>query len=508
MTTPSRPNTFSNDVHLRADILWFVLAAVWIVAFTLAPFELSFKPNELWARLEQTVRIEGGLEPLKIAGHLLSFCLFGIIVGAVFCTRGRWTTLLLPCALGCILLEAAQLFQAERHARLIDLSMNFLALGTGIWFGARTRVGRLCTRYLRADHRPLAQLVVVLGACALWLTIGLRPAFGGLQLNWDRTFPLTVGNEIGGARPWLGNIPFVGIYGQALSRADVEGPHTNMVGPNGFSSGRSNDVLAAYDFRRNSTPEVSPAGHSHGGVLDLLVPPNSSWSTDLGLSPSPFGVVRSRGAANEIADRISAVGAFSVEFWCKPDNLKQVGPARLVSNSGGPAARNFTLGQAGADLVFRVRNHLNGPNGTEHALTASNIFTTTMQHVVATYDHGVSMIYCDGQFRSAVDLREPVFYSGLDTETVGTGALLFLVIVTIALPAVFVFGQIFAPAAARMVTAAFTLLVGLLPYAVTCGIVGGPWRFGFIAAFLTAFALIYPTGLAVISRRGCAGGAA
>jgi len=507
VTKLSRPNTVNHDAHLRADVLWFVLGAVWIVAFTLAPFELSFAPNELWSRLEETLRLEGGFEPIKIAGHLLSFWVFGITVGAVFCQRVRWTTLLIPCGIGCILLEAAQLFQAERHARVIDLGMNFVSLGSGIWFSARTGIGQRCTRYLRTNHRPYAQLAVVLGACALWLIIGFRPAFGGLRLNWDRSFPLTIGNEIGAARPWLGNIQFVGIYGRALSRAEVERLHMSMIMPNGSGSGRGNDALVAYDFRRDLTPELPPEGQLPGGDLDLLVPPNSSWSADLGLSPSTFPVIRTRGSASQITDRIFAAGAFTVECCCKPDNLKQVGPARLVSISNGPAARNFTLGQAGSDLVFRVRNHANSPNGNVHELTARVVLNTDMQDLIATYDHGVSTIYRDGKFCSAIDLREPVFYSGLDTGRLGRGALLALVILTISLPAVFVFRQFFGGQLARIVSAVFTLLMGLLPYLATCAILGGPWRWRFIAAFLIAFALIYPAGLAVISRRSQRGNA-
>jgi VanZ family protein len=498
---PSRVDRDDANPHLRADILWFVLGIVWIVAFTLAPFELAFPPNGLWSQLEQTVRLEGSYEPIKIAGHLVSFWTFGIIVGTVCCTGRRWSTLLIPCAIGCTLLEAAQLFQVGRHARITDLGMNFGALGAGIWFSTQTRIGRACTRQLRTDFWPFAQLVIVVGACALWFMVGLQPAFGGLRLNWDRAFPLTVGNEVGAARPWFGTVRYIAIYARALSLAEVKKLDGSVIDLNGSGMQRADDLLAAYEFRREPTSELPPKGESSGGDLDLLVPPNAKWSAEQGLSPARYPVIRSRGTATRITDKISATGAFTLECWCKPDNLNQVGPARLVSISNGPAARNFTLGQAGPDVVFRVRNHLNSPNGTVHELQAPNVLTAEVQGLVATYDHGVSTIYRDGKTCSSVDLREPVFYAGVDTKPLGRGALAALVVITMALPAVFVFRAFFRMPVAGIVTAVFTAVVGLLPYIATCSILGGPWRFGFVGLFLAALALIYPAGLAVISRR-------
>jgi hypothetical protein len=44
---------------------------------------------------------------------------------------------------------------------------------------------------------------------------------GGSLENWTTGFPLAVGNEISGDRPWLGSVHLVAMYDRALAPADV-----------------------------------------------------------------------------------------------------------------------------------------------------------------------------------------------------------------------------------------------------------------------------------------------
>ena len=66
---------------------------------------------------------------------------------------------------------------------------------------------------------------------------------------------------------------------------------------------------------------------------------------------------------------------------------KQVGPARIVTLSGGTNRRNFTLGQEGENLVFRLRTPLAGDNGTPPELESLGDFSTPdMETHIITYD--------------------------------------------------------------------------------------------------------------------------
>jgi hypothetical protein len=357
------------------------------------------------------------------------------------------------------------------------------------------------SRELRSAHAPhrFAQAVVVTCAVVLWCIIGLQPAFGALKMDWDRTFPLTVANEIGDARPWLGKVRYIGIYGRGLLERDVRRLHAGLGSPQVSDVRRACGLLAGYDFRRLATEKLQSQAELRDPNLDLIVPSNCSWSVTDGLTTSRFPIIKSVGNASALTDRIVSSGAFSVEAWIQPDNLRQIGPARLVSISSGLAIRNFTLGQAAADVVFRVRNRVNSSNGTVHELAASNVLSMEVQHIVATYDHGVSMVYRDGNYCSGIDLREPVFYSGFASGPMARGALVALVVITISLPARFLLATILRPSAAVIATVLFTFAAGTLPYLISCLVVGGPFRFVFIGWFAAALLLVFPVGLMLIS---------
>jgi hypothetical protein len=87
----------------------------------------------------------------------------------------------------------------------------------------------------------------------------------------------------------------------------------------------------------------------------------------------------------------------SVEVWITPANVKQRGPARIISFSRDPVTRNFTVGQESADIDFRLRTPLTGPNGTIVNLRTRDGFLTDKQfHLVATYKDGIERLYVDG----------------------------------------------------------------------------------------------------------------
>ena len=51
---------------------------------------------------------------------------------------------------------------------------------------------------------------------------------GGVS-NWDPTYPLVVGNETNGARPFLGELHLIAIYDRALPEDEVVQNH--LAGP-------------------------------------------------------------------------------------------------------------------------------------------------------------------------------------------------------------------------------------------------------------------------------------
>jgi len=102
-------------------------------------------------------------------------------------------------------------------------------------------------------------------------------------------------------------------------------------------------------------------------------------------------------SAAMLTQAIRRTNQFTVSATVATADTAQSGPARIISLSGDPYRRNFTLGQEGTHLVFRLRTPLTGANGTKPELLVPDIFVDTNRHHLAiTYDGSVLVLYVDG----------------------------------------------------------------------------------------------------------------
>lgn len=76
----------------------------------------------------------------------------------------------------------------------------------------------------------------------------------------------------------------------------------------------------------------------------------------------------------------------------------------------------FTLGQAGRNIVVRLRTPLSGSNGTWPELrTTDNPLTTDVQHLVVTYGNGIETLYMNGEEHQITALDRTIsLYDELD----------------------------------------------------------------------------------------------
>lgn len=87
----------------------------------------------------------------------------------------------------------------------------------------------------------------------------------------------------------------------------------------------------------------------------------------------------------------------TLEVTLVPGRQNQSGPARIVTFSSSPISRNFTLGQEGSQLVFRLRTPQTGENGVNPQLSLCTIEAGRPLHVVLTYASGQLIAYCNGK---------------------------------------------------------------------------------------------------------------
>jgi hypothetical protein len=180
--------------------------------------------------------------------------------------------------------------------------------------------------------------------------------------NWDSSFSLAVGDELTGGRAWQGTMSRLLIYAAALPQEQIE-----QLGKE--QDGRAEGPKPAYQWM----PE-----NGEGQMKGRRILLNGEQAKSL------FG-------------KLTAGSDLSVVVWMRPENVTQGGPARIVTYSQDSFSRNFTLGQAGKSLVFRLRTPASGWNGTAPATHTGAVLAAKQDYVVAAvYDGTTSRIYVNG----------------------------------------------------------------------------------------------------------------
>ncbi len=102
------------------------------------------------------------------------------------------------------------------------------------------------------------------------------------------------------------------------------------------------------------------------------------------------------GMNDAILQACKASGELTIEALVTSDSLNQRGPARIISFSTDEGSRNFTLGQEGGSLVFRLRTPQTGGNALPQVVLGT-ISAGVPAHVVVSYRPGELACYVDGE---------------------------------------------------------------------------------------------------------------
>jgi Concanavalin A-like lectin/glucanases superfamily len=338
----------------------------------------------------------------------------------------------------CAIIEIGQLLVISRHATLLDLMLNAAATLTGWTVAGRLSTARLLVRpRLRAANVRMTRLPLAAWGL-LWAGLIIWPSRLVTLDTWALGYPLLIGNELDEDRPWTGEISYLALYDRALEPDTVRELAHRPPARDGTPARSKFGLTTQYRFDEPGQVEINPEGPVATHELSIRVPPTARWTS----GPSSRLVVDERthlssiGPADLLTQRLSSTNAFSVEVWCRPGTVVPEGYARIVGISGGTLSRNFTLGQEKAQLVFRVRNRLNGPNGLRFELRSPRVLPTDHVQLVATYGRGASSLFVAGEQVGRVDLHQPSVAMALGPRPIGAAvaALLAALSLLIALP--------------------------------------------------------------------------
>jgi hypothetical protein len=109
-------------------------------------------------------------------------------------------------------------------------------------------------------------------------------------------------------------------------------------------------------------------------------------------------MIRSIKVPTKIIKTVKGTGELTVEVWVRPANLKQDGPARILTISKDTSNRNFTLGQDGNKYDLRLRTSKTSRNGMPSLASPAKSVTTQLSHLVYSRQRdGKARFYVNGK---------------------------------------------------------------------------------------------------------------
>ena len=390
--------TSSDELAPRWDKGITILSLALVIGATTFPLDFSFEEvaDKLSRFLAPTYFRAGPVDDLL--RNLLLFIPVGFSLTYLMHTRKvnailTFTMVMIASSGLSFVVELLQVFLSSRNPTLVDVMRNSIG---GF-------LGYLCFRFW--GEKIIARTSTILGKSREWLTINrLMVCFAGYTLfilllsipfqsfsnvsYWDQSFPLLLGNERTGDRPWRGTIADVYLTDRAISEDEVKLAFSDtgrLILPGGFR-------IAQYELKGNG-PYRDLSGHLsdlHWRGKSQAIPHRTSTSF------TPHHWLETDGPVTFLTQKVMESNKFTFITTAATANTAQSGPARIISVSNNPYERNFTLAQEGADLIFRFRTVTTGNNGANPELMVPDVFSDTLRHsVVITYDGSNLQIYID-----------------------------------------------------------------------------------------------------------------
>ncbi len=131
--------------------------------------------------------------------------------------------------------------------------------------------------------------------------------------------------------------------------------------------------------------------------LPFALPASGAAWVEGGLALQEPTILETAQPPARLFNALRASNELTVEAWLKAAVEDQPGLARIVTFSGGPAIRNFTLGQRGKQFYAAVRTDTTNQNAGDKALAGGAVTPSSLTHVVITRTaSGVLRLFVNG----------------------------------------------------------------------------------------------------------------
>ncbi|MGB3769157.1 MAG: VanZ family protein [Phormidesmis sp.] len=414
----------------RVSVAIITATILCILVITLFPYDFFFVETiadftweGLVARADRPIPM-----PLEFLANIIMFVPlgFGYALRLQRKTLAAWLVVISISFATTLAIESLQIFLPSRTPSPSDLIANTLGGGLGfvLWqywqplsqsrwihqirglqaIAYRTITKPLLPYWQFIKPRPKTQRsLMAIALCSyccltLWGTLALRNASPWGVSNWDSTYPLLLGNEVEGARPWSGQISNVQIYAQQLDSTAIQQLLSQPEQPPKQTAPIAHYPLtgaAPFADQTSHLPDLVWQGQPPLSTTSLSTTSTLASAQPISLSPQRWLETRSPPA--ELVQQVKAAQAFTISFTAQTANSEQSGPARILSLSDGPYYRNLTIGQQGSHLSLRLRTPITKDNGQRPEFIVPNVFSSTAEphHLILTYSANQLALYID-----------------------------------------------------------------------------------------------------------------
>ena len=294
--------------------------------------------------------------------------------------------------------ELTQMFLPVRVSNLSDIICNSLGgyLGASLYCYRQSAISFLVALFTLNRHqlRVASLFKAIAWYCVLiGLTVWLLSANANLS-NWEQGFYLVLGNEVTGDRPWQGVLYRCYIYDRPLEPSQVE-----LV----LRSTAQSDVLT----RLPSLVAAISDSPAIGDRPENNLVPDLSWYGKFPTLPDrpftaaealenskPYGLaldrtrwLKSESPARKLASQLKSSQEFSIFLEVATRKTIQTGPARIIALSRDVYSHNFSLGQEGTDLSFRLRTPITGNQPTQPEFIVPDVFDSQdRRNILITFE--------------------------------------------------------------------------------------------------------------------------
>jgi VanZ family protein len=388
----------TTDLHqlvFKAAPFLVIISILLILLATLFPFNFSFKDGlsfqEIFSSFKHTSHLSD-----RIKNWLLFLPLgFGLMCLLQQRRLGKTAKVLLVLITSLCLslqVEILQSFLPSRQPTLADVVNNSLGglLGLICFYVWKIKIINYVVEIIKKNRSRLSvkQLsVVFIGYITLSFISTIILQTTTSLSNWNLNFPLILGNEFTGDRPWQGYISEVYVADRAISKEEVDKIFSHK------SLHQLEDSLLAhyqlqgqnnYTDRTGKLPALSWQGE----------PPNIQDVKGVFLTDNHW--LKTVTPVSFLNQKLRKSNQFTIGGTVATANTLQRKPARIISLSKSNTERNFTLGQQDTDLIVRLRTPISGENAAYIIKVIPEIFADTNPHqIIITYTGFVLYVYVD-----------------------------------------------------------------------------------------------------------------